>query len=77
MISPGYTPQLGQDLTDEITDVLPDAYSDTSTLTGLPIIWEIALGGVALFAIWSLTKKAGTAVHTRAKKTYRKLRSAL
>jgi hypothetical protein len=57
------------DLTSSLTDILPDAYSDTSTITGLPIVWEIALGAVGTMVLWSLTKKAGRGVRRR----YRKL----
>jgi hypothetical protein len=67
--------RLGQDdsgITASITDNLPDAYSDTSTLTGLPVIWEIGIAGLAAILLWSATRRAGNAVRSRAKKTLSK-----
>jgi hypothetical protein len=53
-----YNPRMGDDLTTTITDVLPDAYSDTSTITGLPLVWELGLGllGAAFLLTWGRKK---------------------
>jgi hypothetical protein len=50
------------DLTTTITDLLPDAYSDTSTVTGLPLIWEIGLGLLGGVLLLSFAKKTGRRV---------------
>lgn len=65
---------LGQD---SITDNLPDAYSDTTTLTGLPVIYELGIAGILGIIVWSFTRRAGSAVRKRAKKGVSKLARVL
>jgi hypothetical protein len=64
---------LGQDLTTDITDVLPDAYSDTSTITGLPVIWELGLFGIGALLLWSVGQKAVGATKKAIRKAKRRL----
>jgi hypothetical protein len=48
-------------LTASLTDNLPNAYSDTTTLTGLPVVWELGLAGIIGVVVWSLTKRGASA----------------
>jgi hypothetical protein len=54
-----------------VTDALPDAYSDTATLTGLPVVWEIGLailGGVLLMPLFRRGKSAASSGVKRARR---------
>jgi hypothetical protein len=71
---------LGQNVesvTQAVTDVLPDAYSDTTTLTGLPVVWEMALAGISGIVLWSLTKRGGRAAKSGVKRVRRRIGKAV
>jgi hypothetical protein len=56
------------DFTTTITDALPNAYSDTSTITGLPLVWELAVGALVAMLIWKITEKPRRTVRRKAKR---------
>jgi hypothetical protein len=70
---------LGQveSITSSVTDVLPDAYSDTTTLTGLPVIWEMALAAIGGLVVWSITKRGGRAAGGAVKRARKRIGKAV
>jgi hypothetical protein len=68
---------LGQDFTSLFPSTLPDLYSQTNTITGLPLTWEIGLAGLGAIVLWSITRRTGRAVRSRAKKHVARLARAL
>jgi hypothetical protein len=72
-----YLGQNVESITGAITDVLPDAYSDTTTLTGLPVVWEMALAAISGLVIWSITKRGGRAAASGVKRVRRRVGKAI
>ena len=57
------------DLTTTVTDALPDAYSDTSTITGLPLVWELAVGALGAILVWKFTEKPRRTARRKVKRS--------
>jgi hypothetical protein len=72
-----YLGQNVESITSAVTDILPDAYSDTTTLTGLPVVWEMALAGIGGIVLWSLTKRSGRAAGGAVKRARKRIGKAV
>ena len=55
-------------ITASITDNLPDAYSDTSTVTGLPVVWEMGLAIIGAAVLWKVTQRGAGSVRRKIKR---------